>query len=278
MVISMNKVKISFCLFLFLLSCLYVADYLGNINLFRFLVSDNKTSTILNTVVNSNLSKSNNTFVSKDRIVNKQETDEERDRLPIVYFYNTHQTEEYKSNIYNITPTVVTVSEILKEELLDDDIYSIVENGSIKKGLDKYGYDYSYSYRISLEYLKEKKDKYPSLKYYFDMHRDSIKGEAARAKINGKNYAKVMFLVGKNHKNYKSNVENIKIMENYLSENYPGILRNTYYQPLYSYNQDYDSNMFLVELGGPDNTLEEIYNTSVALADAINYYIKGEGK
>ena len=272
----MNKIKISFCLFLFFLSCIYVSDYLKNINLFRLLMSDNKTSTILNTTINSNLSKENTNFIKSEAKVSKQESSKYSEQVPTVYFYNTHQTEEYKSNAYNITPTVVTVSEILKEELLEDDIYSIVENNSIKKGLDKYGYDYSYSYRISMEYLKNKKEKYPSLKYYFDMHRDSVKGEAARIKIDDKNYAKVMFLIGKNHKNYKSNVKNIKIMENYLKKHYPGILRNTYYQPLYSYNQEYDSNMFLVELGGPDNTLEEIYNTSVALGDAISYYVKGE--
>lgn len=239
-------------------------------------MSDNKTSIILNTVINSNLSKENNNFVNKDKMVSKQELTYENAKLPIIYLYNTHQTEEYKSNVYNITPTVVTVSEILKEELFEDELYSIVEEDSIKKGLDKYGYDYSYSYRISLEYLKNKKEKYPSLKYYFDIHRDSVKGKASKITIDNKIYAKVMFLVGQNHEKYKDNVKNIKIMEDYLEEHYPGILKNTYYQPLYSYNQEYDSNMFLVELGGPDNTLEEIYNTSVALADAISYYVKGD--
>lgn len=262
----MNKVKIIFCLFLLLLSLIYVIDIFKGINIFSFLISENKTSLALSTTLNSNLKKEN----IKKIEVNKQETN---NKEPLVYFYNTHQTEEYKSNVYNITPTVVTVSEMLKEELRNKNIYSIVEEGSIKKGLDKYDYDYSYSYRISLEYLKQKKEKFPSLKYYFDMHRDSIKGENSRVTIEDKTYAKLMFLVGKNHKNYKENVENIKVMENYLKKHYPNLLRETYYQPLYSYNQEYDSNMFLVELGGVDNTLEEIYNTSVALGEAISYYI-----
>lgn len=164
---------------------------------------------------------------------------------------------------------------MLKEELLEDSIYSLVESGSIKKGLDKYGYDYSYSYRISLEYLKEKREKFSSLSYFFDIHRDSVKGKASRVTINNKSYAKVMFLIGKNHKDYKENVKNVKIMESYLKEKYPNLLRETYYQPLYSYNQEYDSNMFLVEVGGTDNTLEELYNTSIALGDAISYYVGG---
>jgi len=165
---------------------------------------------------------------------------------------------------------------MLKEELLEDEIISIVEENSIKKGLDKYNYDYSGSYEISLKYLKEKKKKYKTLKYYFDIHRDSVKGEYSRVTINNKSYAKVMFLVGKNHSKYKENVKNIKIMEEYLNKHYKGILRNTYYQPLYAYNQDYSNTMFLIEVGGVDNTLEELYNSSKALADAISYYVGGE--
>ena len=269
----MNKVKIGFCLFLFFLSFIYMSDFLKKIDIFSFLISDNKADYILSTTLsdkfNYGYEKGNDENIDNDDLERKDFSQIE------VYFFNTHQTEEYGSNFYNITPTVVTVSEMLKEELLEDKVYSIVEEQSIKKGLDKYGYDYSYSYRISLEYLKEKKEKFPTLKYFFDIHRDSVKGENSRANISGKTYAKVMFLIGKNHEDYKKNEQNIKVMENYLNEHYPGILRDTYYQPLYSYNQEYSSNMFLIEVGGVDNTLEELYNSSVALGDAISYYVGG---
>ena len=36
--------------------------------------------------------------------------------------------------------------------------------------------------------------------------------------------------------------------------------------------------MFLVEIGGPDNTLEEVTNTTKALAKAIKYYVEGENE
>ena len=62
-------------------------------------------------------------------------------------------------------------------------------------------------------------------------------------------------------------------LEKYLNKHYKGLLRSTYYQPNSTFYQDYDSNMFLVELGGPDNTLEEIYNSAVALSKAIKYYV-----
>lgn len=257
----MNKIKIVFCLFLLILSLIYISDMLNKINLFEVLILKEKTPLSIRTTLNSKF--------------NEGTTLEQKDEKVEIYLYNTHQTEEYKENIYNITPTVVTVSEMIKEELKQENINSIVETKSIKKELNKYGYDYSYSYRISLKNIKEQKSKNKDLKYYFDIHRDSVQGELSRVTINKKTYAKVMFLIGQKHENYKQNEKNIKIMEYYLEKNYPGILRKTYYQPLYSYNQEYDENMFLIEVGGIDNTLEELYNTSVALSKAIKYYIGG---
>ena len=63
-------------------------------------------------------------------------------------------------------------------------------------------------------------------------------------------------------------------MEGYLNKHYPGLLRNTYYQKHSAFNQFYSEKMFLIELGGPDNTLEEIYNTTVSLSKAIKYYVE----
>ena len=201
--------------------------------------------------------------------------DQKKDnKNPVVYLYNTHQTEEYASNAYNITPSVITVSNMLKEELESSDIYSIVEMRSVVKDLKKSGKDYSHTYTITLGYLKDQKKKYPTLKYYFDIHRDSVTGSASKITINGKKYARAMFLLGKNNPNYMKNEANIKIMMNYLNKNYKNLMRNVYNQPLYAYNQDYDEQLFLIEVGGPDNTLEELYNTSVALGEAISYYIR----
>lgn len=259
----MSKGKIFFCLFLFLLSFIYAKDKLNNIDLFNMLIKDNKTSNIIT-----------NTIKSKLNFNDKSYQKEITNIKPIVYLYNTHQTEEYASNIYNITPNVTTVSDMLKEELESYNIKSLVETKSVIKELKKSGEDYSYTYTITLNYLKQRKKEYPSLKYYFDIHRDSVTGEASKIIINGKKYARAMFLLGQNNPNYKKNENNIKIMMKYLNKNYPNLMRSIYYQPLYAYNQNNDEQMFLIEVGGPDNTLEELYNTSKALSKAISYYIK----
>lgn len=263
----MSKGKIIFCLFLFLLSVIYIKDKLEEINLFELLINKNKTKIVIKNTLNKKLNLNENKIVysKKNEIITKK---------PLIYFYNTHQTEEYASNVYNITPTVVTVSNMLKEQLKDKNIPSIVENKSVAKDLKKSGEDYTYTYTITFNYLKKRKKENPTLKYYFDIHRDSVKGEASKATIRGKKYAKVMFLIGKTNPNYKKNVNNINIMMKYIKKNYPGLVKDIYYQKICSFYQAYSPNMFLVEIGGVDSTLEELYNTSEVLTNAIVNYIE----
>ena len=274
----MNRVKILFCLFLLVLSLIYVCDYFKKIDIISFLLSDDKKSIVLSSVTSNNVNTKFNssTNISNKRLIKKEEVNNETNiaRDPIVYIYNTHETEEYKSSFYNITPTVKTVSNIMKDELLKLNINSIIETKSVQKEVNKRGLDYPGTYTVSLEYLKARRGKNPSLKYFFDMHRDSVVGDVARVSINNKKYATIMFLVGTKNQYYKRNLKGIRVMEKYLNKHYKGLLRSTYYQPNSTFYQDYDSNMFLVELGGPDNTLEEIYNSTVALSKAIKYYVE----
>ena len=61
---------------------------------------------------------------------------EEKIDNPIVYIYNTHQTESYKYdklNAYNIDYTVMFASYILQDYLYSLGINSIVETSSISK-------------------------------------------------------------------------------------------------------------------------------------------------
>ena len=119
--------------------------------------------------------------------------------------------------------------------------------------------------------------KYPTLTYFIDIHRDGVSSKnIVTAKINEKNYAKLMFLIGTNRKNYKENEKIIKTLEKGLEESYKGITRNTYYQKSYSYNQDFSDNTFLIEVGASQNTIDEVYNSMEALSNILAKYIKGE--
>lgn len=253
-----------------MVSIVYVLDIFKRVDLLDIVFMKN-TDTLLEMTLKNKLNDNKNVSEEDDDEDNIDNTDND----PIIYFYNTHQTEGYKGTNYGITPSVVTVSQMLRDNLKDKGKSSFVETLSIKKGLNKNNYGYEMSYEISLGYLKQRLRENKSLKYFFDIHRDSVRGDLSRCVIDGKKYAKVMFLIGESHNNYKANLRNAKKMESFLNKNYSGILRDTYHQPRWAYNQEFSEEMFLIEVGGPDNTLEEIYNTSVALSEAIDYYTGG---
>lgn len=207
-------------------------------------------------------------FKKSDNSLNKVFSSKKISSKPIVYIYNTHQTEAYQMTAYNISPTTFTASHMLSDELKTLGISSIVEEKDIMKEVNKRGLPYEGTYDITRECFIANKNKNKSLKYFFDVHRDSLAREVSVATIGGKSYAKMMFLVGKKNPNYKKNLGYIKKMEAYINKNYKGLLRETYYKN-YIYNQDLSERAFLIELGGQHNTLEEVYNSVKVLAEVI---------
>ncbi len=200
---------------------------------------------------------------------------------PIIYIYNTHQLEAYsKSNVevYNITPTVMTASYILRERLNKLGMPTIVENADFTEMLTINNWTYSASYKVSRGYILSAREKYKSLKYYIDLHRDSTEGNASTITINNKKYARLMFVVGLDNKNYQPNLDLAQKLHISIEEKYPGLSKGVLTKKGKGvngvYNQDLDANMFLVEVGGTDSNIEEISNSIDILANTIYKYIK----
>lgn len=200
---------------------------------------------------------------------------------PKVYIYNTHQLESYSKKVYedyNITPNVMMASYIIRENLNKKNINTIVETANITDFLNANGWDYSNSYKASRYYLKEALKKYDDLKLIIDLHRDSVKKEYSSVTINNKKYAKVLFVIGLEYKNYKENLTVATDINNIINKKYPklsrGIMKKEGKYVNGIYNQDLNKNIILIELGGMENTLEEIMNTSVALSEIIEEYLE----
>ena len=201
---------------------------------------------------------------------------------PIIYIYNSHQLENYSSkdlDIYGITPNVLMASYVLRENLNKMGINTIVEESNMSEILSRNGWNYSYSYRASRGLMEEKIVTYNTLEYFIDIHRDSVSREYSTALIGGKNYAKVMFVIGLDHDNWKLNYELALSLYNLFNKYYPGITRSIMKKEGANvngiYNQDISPNCILVEVGGVDNTIEEVYNTMSAFSDILNKYING---
>lgn len=206
----------------------------------------------------------------KKYIVKNQKTDAQE---PLIYIYNTHQTEEYIGNEITPTPTVLTAAHYLKDNLEKMGIPTLVEESSIPEILKSNNWNYNQSYKASRINLEKIKSQYPSIKIFIDLHRDALPKKLSTVTINDKEYAKVLFVIGKEHENYLKNLEFTKSINQIIEKNYPtltkGILEKEGPGVNGIYNQDLGINIILMEVGAQENTIEEVTNTLDLIANII---------
>lgn len=204
-----------------------------------------------------------------DKEVFKQE-ENKKELKNKIYIYNTHQTEEYKTiENYNLTPTVHTASYILKDMLSDYGIGVIVEDSDLKTDLNNMGYTYRQAYKVSRSWLENLNN--PNLSLYIDLHRDSINYKLSNVSVDGKDYAKIMFVVGTNY-DYQDNMNVANSLVHEIEKINKSISRGVFTR-FSVYNQDYNKNCVLIEVGGPESTYESVSNSLSVLASAINNYL-----
>ncbi len=243
-----------------------INTYFNQINFNKFKVDLSNPEIILDTALNFN-------DIIKLTPVKEDKTTFQENKLYQVYIYNTHQTEEYDAGSlknYNIDLTVFTASNILEKKLSAYNIDAYVENRSVKEHLNKYGFNYNQSYKITREFLEN----FPNeVDLYIDLHRDSGNKEQTTVYIDNKPYAKIMFVIGTNYETYNLNMELSAKLNSYFVEFNPTISKGIFTRHSV-YNQDLNPNIILIEIGGPYNTLEEVENTLDVFAEVINKYLK----
>ncbi|MCL5676654.1 MAG: stage II sporulation protein P [Firmicutes bacterium] len=136
---------------------------------------------------------------------------------------------------------------------------------------------YVRSRRTAQEMLKE----YPSVQVLLDLHRDSQPRALTTTTVGGKPAAKIMIVVAKGSPSlkqpyYPKNLEFAERVKAEVDRRYPGIMRPIYQEPA-RYNQDLLPGAILFEMGGPENTREEI-NRSVDLFSAVLADILRQGR
>jgi len=199
---------------------------------------------------------------------------------PIVYIYNSHQLENYDNynlEIYGITPNVLMASYLLKEKLNEKGISTIVEDTNLTEFLELNNWNHSNSYKASRIFMLDKQNTYKSLKYYIDIHRDSVSKNLSTITINNKPYARILFVVGLEHKNYQKNLNLANKINDLFNKYYKGLSRGVLKKEGANvngiYNQDISENAMLIEVGGVDNNIDEVLNTINAISDILSIYI-----
>ena len=200
---------------------------------------------------------------------------------PVIYLYNTHQGEEYNGDVlseHDLVPTVMLAAYRLRETLNNEGINTMVETNKISEVLKINNWNYASSYQASKLLLNDALNKFSTLKYFIDIHRDAIPYESSILKYNGKTYAKILFVIGVDHEGYLENLNLAEKLSQVLNQKVPNISRGIMKKGGNGvngiYNQDFSANTILIELGGQYNKISEVNNTinvlSLALKEVIN--------
>ena len=217
-----------------------------------------------------------NNYIEKTFQEIKEEKKEIVNKEPIIYIYNSHQNEEYKASTfaeYDVRPSVMMADYILEEVFQKNNYPTIVEEKKISEVLSSNNWKYTYSYRASRVFLEDVIVTHPSLKYFIDVHRDSLEHDRTYINIEGKDYARTIFLIGLENEEYEANLAFTEKINNKLNEKYPGLSKGIYKKggPTVNgvYNQDFSNKTILIEIGGYESTTTEVLNSTLAFAECF---------
>lgn len=191
---------------------------------------------------------------------------------PKVYIYCTHENEAYNDS----KTTVKDAARLLKDEFSKYNVDVFIEDGNITDFLITNNMDYGYSY-VASRYFIENNIKNNNYNLIIDLHRDAISHEASFIYFNDIPYAKILFVVGEEQENYQENYDLALKLNEIINSKYPNISRGVMLKsgPYVNgiYNQDLSNKMILLELGGDNNSVDEIKNTIQIIAPILGDYL-----
>src|SRR5699024_837370 len=114
------------------------------------------------------------------------------------------------------------------------------------------------------------------LQYFIEIQLASLTRDKTTKTINDETYATMLFVVGGDHKDYAKNLSIATTLHKKIDESYPGLSRRVLTKSSAGNdaidNQDFSENALLIELGGYENTFDELYATVDVFADAFSQF------
>ena len=213
---------------------------------------------------------------------------------PLVLIVHTHGTEGFSadgstfySEEYNVPRTedvsqnVVAVGKHLAETLNKKGIPTL----HCETMHDKESYIAAYD--RSAESIRTYLERYPSIRYVFDVHRDSlIRSDLTKLRPvtlhQGEPTAQIMMIIGSGEKSgidydWQANLILAEAIQKRLVADTLGVARQLYLRGA-TYNQQYAAYGLLLEIGACGNSLAEAKNAATAFADAFAKVIKASAE
>lgn len=200
------------------------------------------------------------------------------DTAPQVLILHTHGSEAYtmpKGQEYVSTGTCRTSDTTCNVVRVGDEIASVLSAYGISVLHDRTLYDdplYEGAYSRSLKGIETYLEKYPSISFILDIHRDAVEDAQHRQykliSQEDPNAAQISFVMGSNHDGWQENLKLAAAVAEAIKTDYPTVMRPITLRNS-NYNQHKSPGSMLVEVGAAGNSLEEALNSARIFADGF---------
>lgn len=207
---------------------------------------------------------------------------------PRILIYHTHITEAYfktKDSTYEDSSKWRTTEKDKNMTAVGEKLAENLRSYGISVLHDTTNHEppkLATAYSRSVETMEKYKKKYPSLTMFIDVHRDAYGNDpkeiADYVSIDGKEYARIMFVVGTGKgatgtgysqmPDFEANYALAKRITEYIADIDQGLVREIRVKTG-RYNQHISDQCLLVEVGHNANTLEQALNSVDLLSEAI---------
>lgn len=198
----------------------------------------------------------------------------------LMFFTHSHETykpfvadKQGKTAVYDTKNNLFTMKQTMADYFRLNGITVNTLDVDVMNLLKEKGLSINKAYDVVRPYIKEELQK-NNYDLIIDIHRDSVSKKASTVSYQDINFAKVAFIIGLKNPNYEYNLSYAEKISNEMNKIVPNISRGIIKKKGSTvnsiYNQDLSKNLLLIEIGGIDNTEEEVYRTASVLAQAIS--------
>ncbi|GGJ94284.1 stage II sporulation protein P [Lentibacillus kapialis] len=207
-----------------------------------------------------------------------------------VFIYHSHAWEAFlplldepekkpsEASSTNNKQNIVLAGSMLAKQLENRGVSTLHDKTNVTASLNQKGWGPGDSYKFSRQSVKEVMSANDTVNYFIDIHRDALRKDQTTVTIDGKNYAKLFFIVGVGHEEYQKNLAFAKELHTMIKQKYPGLSKGIYKKSKSEgngiYNQDMSGRSILIEFGGIDNNREELNNTAEVMAEVLSEHQK----
>ena len=188
------------------------------------------------------------------------------DNAPQVLIVHTHGSEAYtmpKGQEYAPTGTCRTADNSVNMIRVGDEIAAVLSSYGISVLHDRVLYDdpaYDGAYERAADAIRGYLEKYPTLSFVLDVHRDAIEDKAGHQyKVitrEDPSCAQISFVMGSNNDHWLENVKLAVAVQQRLTDTSPTLMRPMTLRNS-NYNQHLTTGSMLVEIGTAGNSLSE---------------------